>query len=150
MKIRFTRTPPTEYNGYVEGEEVDLAEREARNLIGLGFAVAVRDSGSAGTLSVSNRTEIVGRDNEPQVVVEGRGANITKVRDPADDKLIQEGFDRNNDGQISDEERKEAEKSAAQNLVLQESSRTGGVEEEPKKASTRTTTKAVKAAPENK
>jgi hypothetical protein len=132
MKIRFTRTPPAEFSAYVEGEETsNLSEVEARYLIGLGFAAQVRESENASTQHVSSRTEIVGADNQTEVVVTGRGANIKTISDPSKVTLPRTGTVEN---PVTDELRLAASKEAATGLVKQEAGRTGGFVDETEAA----------------
>lgn len=128
MKIRFVRTPPAEYSAYVEGEETDnLSDKDARYLITLGIAAEVRSSEGASTQHVSSRTEIVGADNQTEVVVTGRGANIKTVSDPEKAKLDAPGVA----GKlVTDDVRRAASKEVATGLVKQEAARTGGFVDE--------------------
>lgn len=152
MKVQFVRTPPQEYASYIEGETVDLPDQEARNLLGLGIVAQPR-GGDGDTRMVSNRTEIVGTtSNDTQVVVEGRGANIVRVRSPETDKLVPTAeLDQQ---RLADaptaEQRTAAERAEAEALVKQEAGRTGGFEDETKPVSVKRTAKSQKAAPENK
>lgn len=126
MKIRFVRTPPAEYNGYVEGSDAEIEEKEARYLIGLGIAVDPARVNRFGTRSVSDRTEIVGADNQTEVIVTGRGANIASVHSPESDPMAEE-LARNSETEtaVSGAARRAASRTESEGLVLQEANRHG-------------------------
>lgn len=124
MKVQFTRTPPKEFSAYVEGEVADLPEKDARYLVGLGIA-AVPRALEGDTRHESSRTEIVGRGNETEVVVRGRGANIVQITSPEAD-AAKPKEDAPTADPITEEERRVASRAESESLVKQEAGRTGG------------------------